>query len=59
MTLNSKSRKNHIPAADKITSLFDNDWKTRTSTLRTKGFDTRTYDRSYSWYNCYAYYTTV
>ena len=36
-------------AADKFTRLFDDNWRERKSTLRTKLAGSRTYDPSYSW----------
>lgn len=36
-------------SAEKFSTLFDNEWKTKTSTLRNQGFATRTYHHKSSW----------
>lgn len=47
MSKNQQSSKSN--SADKFSTLFDNGWKTKVSTLRNKGFATRTYDHNSSW----------
>ena len=38
-----------LSKADKLTTLFDQDWKTQRSTIRTRHDNSRTYDVIYSW----------
>eukprot|EP01038_Epipyxis_sp_PR26KG_P006695 gene6695-9184_t len=41
--------KKKLSGADKLTNLFDNDWKTQKSTIRDRVDRVRSYDPSYSW----------